>query len=522
MSGMVATLSSEVLQFRQEMQRRGKVMEDVSIFISKLKQAESSKSVRRVDSDEEYVDFDELKSIVGGTPADGGTPVLAEAMGRLSSTGKKVTALQMGTLKMLPIRRRVKARTFGDIGGATISNKVLRDGDGDWEMMMEETMDELKLDPPEAYDFLTSAISPPAASATRLRPSRRRRKRGKGKGKDRANADSGTDARSCTSSDQPTEKGKKKKKAKKPESKRAYQPMTQTISHALEAIKKRVVPVWFEAVGSAVGTMDNKVAAEWLEDMNKDLQVGGSPSPPPKEGEEIHERPRFICADEGHDGIVDALKAMFIFLAVSDRIKEPARRGDKQNVQCTAGHFAMVTTFVRVELEQIASGIRRKRRGNDNGWYDRWRWEVVNVRPLISTTLTPWRGVIITDCNEPTRFNFEYPPVPINSIRTRVVRSRPVTNNVAGAPAGGAAAVGGETAPNAAEGGEVAAAAAVAAGVTAEGAAAAMAATAPATGRPAGVATVVVGGATVPAVTEGQAAPDSCASGGTVAGGPGS
>jgi len=32
-------------------------------------------------------------------------------------------------------------------------------------------------------------------------------------------------------------------KALKPVSKRAYQPMTQTISHALEASKKRVVPI---------------------------------------------------------------------------------------------------------------------------------------------------------------------------------------------------------------------------------------------------------------------------------------
>ena len=57
--------------------------------------------------------------------------------------------------------------------------------------------------------------------------------------------------------------------------------MTQTLSHALEAIKKRRVPVFFEAVWSAVGTMDKKVPAEWLEDMNKDFQVDGSPPPPP-------------------------------------------------------------------------------------------------------------------------------------------------------------------------------------------------------------------------------------------------
>ena len=70
-----------------------------------------------------------------------------------------------------------------DIRGVTISNKVLHDEDGDWEMMMEETMDKLKLAPPEANDFFTCAISLPAASAPSLRPSRRRRKKGKGNGK---------------------------------------------------------------------------------------------------------------------------------------------------------------------------------------------------------------------------------------------------------------------------------------------------------------------------------------------------
>lgn len=492
MSGVVATLSAEVSQFRQEMQRRGKVMEDVSIFMNKLQQPGSScGGTRRRDSDEEYVEFDELKTIVGGAPAEGGTPVLAEAMARLSSTGKKITALQMGTLKMLPIRRRVKARTFGDIGGATVTNKVLRDGDGDWEVMMEETMDELNVDAPEAYDFLTSVISSPSSSTTRRRPCKRQRKKGKAKAKGKANADSSSDGRTTSSSDNPTEKDKKKKKRKKPEKKRAYQPMTQTISHALEAIKKRVVPVWFEAVGSAVGTMNKAVATEWLQDMSKDLQQDGSPPPPPKEGETLHVRPRFICADEGHDGIVDALKEMFTFLAVGDRIKEPARRGDKQNVQSTSGHVAMIAAFVRAELEQIASGVRRKRRGNDNGWYDRWRWEVVTVRPLMPTTVTPCRGLIISDCNEPDRFTFEYPPVPINSIRTRVVRSRPDSSGVVTAAAAAEAAGepgAGEGSAAAAAGGRVAVSDQGATGAAQEATAAAVGTTASAAGRSAAAA----------------------------------
>jgi len=273
----------------------------------------------------------------------------------------------------------------------------------------------------------------------------------------------------------------------------------------LEAIKKRVVPVWFETVGSAVGTMNKAVATEWLEDMSKDLQHDGSPPPPTKEGETLHVRPRCICADKGHDGIVDALKEMFTFLAVSDRIKEPARRGDKQNVHSTSGHVALIAAFVRAELEQIASGVRRKRRGNDNGWYDRWRWDVVTVGPLMPTTVKPCRGLIINDCNEPDRFTFEYPPVPINYIRTRVVRSRPESSG--GATAAAVAETAGEPdagqgAAAAAAGGRVAVAPQGATGGAQEGTAAAVGTAASAAGRLA--AATAAGGASTGLVSTGE------------------
>eukprot|EP00168_Porphyra_purpurea_P006560 TRINITY_DN1806_c1_g1_i2.p1 TRINITY_DN1806_c1_g1~~TRINITY_DN1806_c1_g1_i2.p1 ORF type:complete len:284 (-),score=30.43 TRINITY_DN1806_c1_g1_i2:137-988(-) len=169
---------------------------------------------------------------------------------------------------------------------------------------------------------------------------------------------------------------------------------------------------------------------------------------------------------------------MFIFLAIADRIKEPPRRGDKLNVQTTLGHVALVTAFVRIKLDQIASGIRHKRRGNDNGWYDRWRWEVFKLQPLMPKTLTPCRGLILSDCNDPSRLNLEYPPVPINSIRTRVVPTRQQTGAEAGATAsvaeGFAAAAGGASAADgasAAVGAVEAGAEGIGAAVTAGGAA---------------------------------------------------
>jgi len=454
---VVSTLEDSVKAIGNKVQTQGHAMENLGVSIDRLQKSTTAAvpapERRRfrgfVDSDGDYSDYEELKDICGMTLA-GGAPLLQDAQQRLVATGKKVTELQRGTLKMLSIRRRVKARYFSHIGGATISNHVLPYGDADWEMLMEETMADLKVDAPAAYDFLTSDISPPAKRVPK--------NKGKNKGKEKArrkakragtsshSVDNSSSSGSSSGSDKEAEKtnnaaGAKKaatskaadgSKAVEPDlTVRAYQPMTQSIAHVLEAIKKRVIPVWFSTVGSRRKTMAKATAANWLENMNN----------MPDDEDEITEqqrnapvRPRFICSDDGHGALLAAVKEMFTHLGVADRIRMPSGLGDHENVHTTTGHVALAAMFVRAELEQIAEGIRRKRRGKDNGWYDRWRWELLTVHPLMPTTTEPWRGFVVNDVNSPTRCEFEHPPVPINSVRTRTVRERPTPTGVVPGP----------------------------------------------------------------------------------------
>ena len=431
-TSMVTNLAEAVKSIGDKVNTQGRAMESLGVLIGKMNNAAPATvpapvARRRVqgfvDTDEEYSDYEEHKAMAG----------------------KELTVLQRGMLQMLVIRKRAKYRYFGHLGGATITNDVLPDGDADWDMLMEETMDELKLDPPEAYDFLTSAIAPPTKRRTP------KEKKGKGKGKRKgkrsgkpknkstaARAGAGTDSGSVSSSSSGVisssdngaggDGGAKNdggdKKKKDDPTVRAYQPMTQSLSHVLEAIKRRVVPAWFRAVGAHHKSMKKHTAAGWLENMNK---MPTDPDEVTEEQRNAPVRPRFVCSDDGHEATLAAVKELFIHLGVADRIQVPDGLGNKENIQTTTGHIALVVMFVRAELEQIAAGVRRQRRGKDNGWYDRWRWEILTVHPLMPTTTAPWRGFVVNDVNSPTRCDFEHPPVPINSIRTRTVRVRPAT-----------------------------------------------------------------------------------------------
>jgi len=432
-------------------------MESLGVLIGKMNSAAPATvpvpvARRRVqgfvDTNEEYSDYEEHKAVAG----------------------KELTALQRGMLQMLVIHKRAKYRYFGHLGGATITNEVLPDGDADRDMLMEETMDELKLDPPEAYDFLTSAIAPPTKRRTPTE------KKGKGKGKRKgkrsgkpknkstaARAGAGTDSGSVSSSSSGVisssdngaggDGGAKKdggdKKKKDDPTVSAYVPMTQSLSHVLETIKRRVVPAWFRAVGAHQKSMKPHTAAGWLENMSK---MPTDPDEVTEEQRSAPVRPRFVCSDDGHEATLAAVKELFIHLGVADRIRVPDGLGNKEIIHTTTGHIALVVIFVRAELEQIATGVRRQRRGKDNGWYDRWRWEILTVHPLMPTTTAPWRGFVVNDVNSPTRCDFEHPPVPINSIRTRTVRVRPAIVGSAAREARGACEEAGGVAAGGADG----------------------------------------------------------------------
>lgn len=151
---------------------------------------------------------------------------------------------------------------------------------------------------------------------------------------------------------------------------RAYQPMTQSIVQVLEVVERRVFSTWFEAVSSNRNTMGQTTAANSLETMDKMRDDADEIT---QEQRNAPLRPRFLCSDNGLDAILAAVKETFIHLDGVDRIRVPEGLGNKENFQNTTGHVALVSMFMRAELEPNAAGVRRKRRGKVNAWYNRWR-----------------------------------------------------------------------------------------------------------------------------------------------------
>jgi len=348
---MVTTLSEAVKIIGDKVQTQGRAMENLGVLIGKMNESAPvtapTPERRRAlvgffDTDQEYSDDEELKAVKGKG---------------------NISVLQQGTLKMLTIRRRVKSRYFGHLGGATITNDVLPDGDADWEMLMEETMEELDLDAPEAYDFLTSNISPPVnprPSGKKGKGNNNRKVKSKGSAKKRvsggtgSDTDSGSLSESCSGSDvvfgDANKTGRNKRLVGARKSKegddtvRASQPMTQSISHVLEAVKRRVVPTWFHAVSFNRKTTHRTTADKWLENMNK---MPDDEDEITQEQREAPVRPRFLCSDDGHDAVLAEVKEMFTHLGVAYRIRVPEDLGNKENVHTTTGHIAPVAMFVR-------------------------------------------------------------------------------------------------------------------------------------------------------------------------------
>jgi len=391
----VDNMTGNVRIMSREMQSQGKKMEDLTVSVKGLQKNPPQFKRRFVDTDgEEYSDHEEMNTMFGNGTA--GSAALSTTSAAATAVGKKLTALQEGTLKMLRVRGRVKSRTFGNIGGATYTRDVLLDSEADWKLIVGETKEELSLNEAHANCFLLSDISPP----TPRNGSRKASKKGKNK----------------------------------IETRRAYQPITQAISHILEAIKKRTVAAWFFEIKSTPETMRSTEATEWL----SNCHIGGVV--------EQMVKPRFEASELGLKGMLAAVKAMFIHLGVKDRIREPTNVGDTVHIILAWGHLALCAAFVRNALEQIEAGGTRRRTGMDSGWYDRWRWEVLALKAFVPQSKAQWHGMVISDAEDPSLFNFPEDPVPVSGARTLVALAKHLAEDECeddeeGAPEAGAAAV---------------------------------------------------------------------------------
>jgi len=400
-TGLVSALSAEVKSMVQKVQTQGGSIERLGVAISEF-QKRPRPTRRFVPPDvEEYSDHEELISMFGY-----GGPILSEAADYVTKAGVKLSEMKKGALMMLNIRARVKSRSFGDVGGAVMTKDVMHHPDVDFEMVIEVTMDEHKMDEAEAYKYLTSWISGPEPRIKTPKQVAAEKKRAEA---------------------YKAKHGKEKPKSNPSEKRRAYQPVMQSISHMYEAIKRPVVAAWFEAVERSELAMTPAEAAEWLTDVN------------PRKKPEEPSQARFMASARGRPAMTVAMHAMYIHLGVSDRIRAPKHCGDVEAAHGTSGHYALALMFVRNALTLMASGNRR-RSGIDSGWYDLWRAELEALKDLLPNNTAPWNGLVFTDGNDTRRFEFDVAPAPIVGKRGRF-RVPPAPGGGGGTVTGGSASV---------------------------------------------------------------------------------
>jgi len=408
----LGVLSANVGKLQEKVESNGTCVETLALAVNDLKKRKIIQAHKANDSDiEEYSDYEEMKAFIG-TGTVGGAE-LATTSAAAASHGKKLSPLQEGTLKMLRVRRRVKIRTYGRVGGATSTINVVNDAEADWNVIVAETMDELDMDERDANDFLLSNISPPS------------NRKVKNKGQNEV------------------------------KTVRAYQPSMQANAHVLEELKKKAVAAWMKEVKEDAEAMQPAEATEWLS--NCRIEVGGA----------LLVKLRFAASDRGIKGIVAAMKAIFVHLLLKDRIQEPANVGDEHRVMTAWGHVALAACFVRCALELIERGGSGRRNCLDGGWYDRWRWEVLALKAFVPQSRAPWHGLIIDDATNEKLFSFPQDAVPFTSSRTLLALSTAVAAADAAALASAEATAAGPGADaNAARPGAEAAAAAAAAAAT--------------------------------------------------------
>jgi len=367
-------LSSEVKVMNQKVQTQGSSIERLGVALSEVKKI--PRPVRRfvLPDVEEYSDFDELLSMFGY-----GRPVMSDYTAFAATAGVKLSEMKKGALMMLNVRARVKGSSFAEVATATTTKAFFQHPDDDFEIIIEEKMDEHKMEDKEAYTHLKSWIAGPEARPKTLKQLAAEKKREEA---------------------YKNKHGKDKTKPSTPDKRRAYQPVMQTISHMYEAIKWPVVAAWFNAVERKEPTMQPAEATEWPTDVHSRKK--------PEEPGQAH----FMASAKCRPAMKVAMHAMYIRLGAADRIRAPKHCRDVEVACGTVGHYALAVIFIRNALAKVSSGQRR-RSGFDNGLSDLWRVEFEGVKPLSPSKTTPWHGLVFTDGTNPQRSTFEVAPVPL-------------------------------------------------------------------------------------------------------------
>eukprot|EP00170_Pyropia_yezoensis_P000669 contig_3139_g670 len=110
----------------------------------------------------------------------------------------------------------------------------------------------------------------------------------------------------------------------------------------------------------------------------------------------------YLVSVRGFPAVVCAVEALLFLLGSGGRVDQPVNVGDFKTVNCSIGHVALVTSFVRVILE-VAAGLRLARGGVSEGIHDVWVQELPRVDGALHRDVNAHNGLRLVDGADPDR-----------------------------------------------------------------------------------------------------------------------
>lgn len=235
--------------------------------------------------------------------------------------------------ELVKIRTRLRSYLTREMGGTLLTDRVYLNAADTWEQMHISIEDELSLEEKDAQEYAMSWRSFPS-----------------GKEEQTINV-------------------------------RVATPLMRIKSHMLQRVKEAVIPVYFQEIGLAVPPTKKKTTG-------KRKRAGQSAAEQvPAVGKETSDAwlkdGKYVKSAKGFSAIVKALIKLMLLLGVSYRVVTPSDLGADPHVECTLGHFALVSAIMRGVFEKL-SGIKAKRRcGLAGGIFQEFKKEVGLVHDFL-------------------------------------------------------------------------------------------------------------------------------------------
>lgn len=110
----------------------------------------------------------------------------------------------------------------------------------------------------------------------------------------------------------------------------------------------------------------------------------------------------YLTSVRGFLATLCGAQALLLLLGAVERVEQPTNAGDRKTINCTLGHVALVTAFVRVVLE-VGAGSRPARRGVGEGVHDVWVEELPRVHTELLCDADAHDGLRLVDGVDPCR-----------------------------------------------------------------------------------------------------------------------